>query len=356
MKELRVIQIVDSLRVGGAEVLAVNIANGLAKKGILSHICVTREEGPLTENVNENVEYFFLDRKKTLDFSALKRLISYIKKHKINTIHAHSTSYFIAACVKLLRPNVKVIWHDHYGKSDLLEKRKSTVLKISSLFMKSVIVVNSKLFAWAKKTLLVKNVIYLPNFGLFENDQKMTHLKGEEGKRIVHVAGFRPQKDHLNLLKAFKSVRTRFPDWTLHLIGKDYGDEYANSIKAYIEENKLSDAVFIYGVCLDLKNILSQGTIGVLSSESEGLPVSLLEYGLAGLPVLVTDVGECSSVVKNKNAIVDSRDAQKFSESLVFLIENKNERDKVAKDVSSVVEEKHTLEVFLNSLLKIYKS
>ena len=48
-----------------------------------------------------------------------------------------------------------------------------------------------------------------------------------------------------------------------------------------------------------LPHFLHGADCGVLSSVSEGLPVSLLEYGMAGLPVIVTDVGQCAEVVGN---------------------------------------------------------
>jgi hypothetical protein len=41
----------------------------------------------------------------------------------------HSTSFFIAVLLKLLQPQVKLIWHDHYGDSDFLEQRKIRILK-----------------------------------------------------------------------------------------------------------------------------------------------------------------------------------------------------------------------------------
>ena len=50
----------------------------------------------------------------------------------------------------------------------------------------------------------------------------------------------------------------------------------------------------------------SKHTIGVLASKFEGLPVALLEYGLAKLPVVITDVGECNKVVTHlKDGLVD---------------------------------------------------
>ena len=58
-KKIKVLQLIDSLQVGGAEVLAVNIANALSKQGLVSHLCATRTEGPLKENI-EPVSYTHL--------------------------------------------------------------------------------------------------------------------------------------------------------------------------------------------------------------------------------------------------------------------------------------------------------
>ena len=98
-KKIKVLQLIDSLQVGGAEVLAVNIANTLSKQRIVSHLCATRKEGPLKENIEQAVGYLFLERKKTVDIKSIKKLKKYIKKNNISIIHAHSTSYFIAICV-----------------------------------------------------------------------------------------------------------------------------------------------------------------------------------------------------------------------------------------------------------------
>ena len=51
-KHIKVIQIIDSLIPGGAEMMAVNIANGLYELGIASHICTTRMEGALKNNID----------------------------------------------------------------------------------------------------------------------------------------------------------------------------------------------------------------------------------------------------------------------------------------------------------------
>ena len=59
---IRVLQIIDSLQVGGAERVAVNYANGLTDFIDESHLCVTREEGPLLKSVDSNVDYIYLNK------------------------------------------------------------------------------------------------------------------------------------------------------------------------------------------------------------------------------------------------------------------------------------------------------
>jgi glycosyltransferase involved in cell wall biosynthesis len=353
---LKVIQIIDSLNAGGAEVLAVNIANELAEQGVESHICSTRKEGVLKSNITDKVNYLFLNRKKRLDFNAILKLRNYAIKHKIDIIHAHSSSFFIAFCIKMLHPKIKIVWHDHFGKSEFLNQRKKSVLKITSFSFSTIISVNLDLKKWAINNLRSKEVHFLRNFAVFNNLNEQTILKNEIGKRIVHLAGYRPQKDHLNLLKAFKEILKKHKDWSLHLIGENYNDFYGKSIKEYIEKEQLSKSVFEYGVCSDIKNILSQATIGVLSSNSEGLPIALLEYGLAKLPVLVTKVGECENVIKNEDALVIANNSLKFATKLSMIISNNSIKNQIKEELHTTVLNKHSKESVIKNLQNIYKN
>ena len=354
--KLKVIQIIDSLNVGGAEVLAVNIANSLIVKGIESHLCVTRKEGYLNKLITQEVGYIHLKRSKTIDIKAIRKLSNYIKKNDISIVHAHSTSYFVAICVKIFIPSIKIIWHDHYGKSEFLKNTSRMPIQMLSFMFSSVIVVNSKLLNWSKKHLAVKKVFFLRNFPLFIDLKKTTYMQGVKGKRIVHVAGFREQKDHINLLQAFLIVLKYQPEYTLHFIGKNYEGSYFESVKNFINDKNLSNNVFIYGICSDIKHILEQSSIGVLSSKSEGLPISLLEYGLAKLPVVITDVGECADVVKNKECIVTAKNSDKLASAILLLINDKNLKTKVALDLHNEVLINYSKEVVINLLIKMYNN
>ena len=227
--------------------------------------------------------------------------------------------------MKLISPNLKLIWHDHYGDSEFLSKRPSFGLKITIPFFSQVIAVNHKLKDWIEKELNFKKVIYLPNFPTIASEVlEKTILKGNNEKRIVCLANLREQKNHELLLKVAEKLKKSHPEWTFHLVGKDFEDDYSRYIKGLITQNNLENHVYCYGTREDIKNILDQSQIGILTSSSEGLPIALLEYGLYKKPVVVTNVGEIPLLIdNNRNGFsVVSNDADLFYISLVKLINN----------------------------------
>ena len=325
---MRIVQLIDSLETGGAERMAVNYANSLSDSIDFSGIVVTRKEGSLASELSTKVSYCFLHKRKTFDTAALLKLYRFLKTNKVEVLHAHSTSFFSAVLVKLVLPKLQLIWHDHYGKSEFLQERKSLVLKISSYFFNGIISVNQHLKLWAESELNCKKVIYFPNFTPQQlSEAKIeTVLLGETGKRILCLANLRPQKDHFLLLNVAQKLRSSHPDWTFHLVGKDFEDDYSAAIRTSITRMKLERNVFLYGSRNDSSAIIQQSTIGILTSNSEGLPVSLLEYGMHKLPVVVTAVGEIPTVIQqHKNGIlVQSADQDELYKALLQLIDNPN--------------------------------
>lgn len=357
-KKISVLQLIDSLQTGGAEMMAVNLANGLARAGVSSCLVATRKEGALKSKINAAVTYRFLNKNHTLDLTALWRLRKFCRQEKINTIHAHSSSFFLASLLKGTLPGIRIVWHDHYGNSEQLQKRSSWVLKKCAPYFAAGIVVNQALKGWAVKQLKIAKVEILPNFVAKEAETAgETFLRGEANKRIVCVANLRPQKDHLNLLKAFKRLREHNKEWTLHLVGADWKDNYSERLKAFVKNQQLTKHVYFYGSCTDIPFILSQATVGVLASKSEGLPLALLDYGMAKLGVVVTDVGDCSVVVKNGESgwLVPPKEELRLAEKLVLLLENKKEREQMGECLHQTIKAQFAEDVIIKQLISIYQ-
>lgn len=352
---MRILQIIDSLEIGGAEKMAINYANALAEKIEFSGLVATRKEGNLKVQLNDTVNYLFLNRKRTLDFNAIFRLKQHCKVHKIDYLQAHSSSFFTAFLVKLIYPKVSIIWHDHNGLSEFISKRKSIVLKLASYFFKGIVVVNDQLKKWAEQELNCKNVIYLANFTTTEPNPKLqTKLFGEPGKRIVCVANLRFQKNHFLLIEVAQMLQVSYPDWTFHLIGKDFHDEYSEQVKNKITAQNLEKNVFLYGSKSDTIAIIQHADIVILTSQSEGLPVALLEYGLQKKPVVSTSVGEIPMILEHgKNGfLVPKYDAKAFYDALVRLIENDDLRNEMGANLFRTIQDHHSEQAIIGFYLK----
>ncbi|WP_026839450.1 glycosyltransferase [Gillisia sp. JM1] len=316
---MRVLQLIDSLRPGGAEKMAVNIANALLPHVEGSYLCCTRQEGMLINQLKPEVGYIFLNRRSSLDPKAILKLRKYIKENKIDIVHAHSTSYFLAGLLKLSGGRFKLIWHDHYGESEFLEKRKFPVLSFFSRFFTGIISVNKILKDWAVQNLKCKNVIEIKNFILEDQGSKTSKLKLKGNLtdfKIICVANLRPQKDHLNLLKAFELLDPTLKI-SLHLIGEDPLSNYSNSIFEAIKISPVQHKIYYYGTQQEIIPLLHQGNLGILSSRSEGLPLALLEYGMAGLPVICTNVGQCSEIIGSNGKIVEVDNPHQIANSIL---------------------------------------
>ena len=108
--------LIDSLAIGGAEQVAVNLANLLPRDRFRSHLCTTRREGPLAELVRNDVGRLCLQRNRTLDWIAVRRLVAYIRRHDICIVHAHGYALLIAVVAKFFCRPLEIVWHVHYGQ------------------------------------------------------------------------------------------------------------------------------------------------------------------------------------------------------------------------------------------------
>jgi glycosyltransferase involved in cell wall biosynthesis len=356
---MRVLQLIDSLAAGGAERIAVDYANGLSEQIDLSALVATRQEGVLKAQLSVAVNYLFLQRKSAIDFKAVFRLKAFVKKNKITIVHAHGTSFFIAFLLKLVYPKVKIIWHEHYGARAKETLCRNWIQFLCTRFFDAIFVVNQELEDWVLNILNFKKVYFIPNFAVLDyNQPKTTFLQGAKDKRILCLANLKTPKNHLAIISAFNELQLHQKGWTLHFAGTIYNDTYSDVIKDYIYENNLGKAIFLLGVRNDVAHLLSQTSIGILASNSEGFPVTLLEYGLAQLAVVSTNVGYCSSIIKEGTTglLFDPSVPQDLQQKLYEIINKPIEnRQQFGVNLRKVVEKKFSKGTILKQLLLNYR-
>ena len=324
MRPVAVMQVTDTLAVGGAERIAVSFANALPRDRFSSHLCTTRAAGPLAALLHGDVRRLDLCRRTTLDIKALVRARSYILEKGISVLHAHGTAVYFAVASAFLARNCLVVWHAHYGRQ-AEQTRAPWPLRLAARRVAGIIAVSSPLAEWARTRLGVPadRVWCVPNFVVEPlRSPEPPALPGTPGKRIVCVANLRPEKDHLTLLDAMKQVVGFEPAASLLLVGCEADPAQAAKVKEQIQHDGLAGHVFLLGSRNDVGSILRGCDIGVLSSSSEGMPLALLEYGLAGLPVVSTAVGQCAEVLAGGRAgvLVEPHQPDKLAAALVKLL------------------------------------
>lgn len=353
---MKVAQLIDTLNAGGAERVAVNYANMLSDEFEESFLVTTRSSGVLENELNGNVRYINLNKKGTFDFKAIKTLKQYLKTNRIVIVQAHTTSYFFAALTKLFYPKIKIIWHDHQGNRDEIGTMKQIPLIIASFFFNGIIVVNKTLELWARKNLLVKNIVHIENFISPKNhEEKKTMLLGMDRKRIVCVANLKKPKNHLFLLKSFYEAYKENSDWSLHLVGKDYDDSYLEELNHFISSKNLQQSIFIYGLKQDIQNILEQCEIGVIASTFEGLPMALLEYAYAKLAIITTDIGSCKELISERGLVVKSNNKEQLSEALHLLMNDSDLRRHYGEKIKEYIDENFSKRAINNKVLAFYR-
>lgn len=358
-----VMQVVDSLDLGGTETVALNLANELPAGRFRKFLCTTRRErgmSPLAAALHPDVGRLSLDRTSRFDVGAMLKFQSFVRRENIGLLHVHGSALFFSRMAALLRPvpGVRMIWHDHYGRSEFSD-RPSTIYRLAVGGASGVIAVNQRLVEWAREELRMSSqrVWYIPNFVKPRvAAQGCPELPGKAGFRIVCLANLRPQKDHGTLLRAMSIVSKAYPAAHLLLLGGPVESEYAESLRREIAVAGIQDKVTLLGSVSGAAAVLRQCDIGILSSVSEGLPLSLLEYGWAGLPVIATSVGQCAEVLDHGRAGILCRPsaADELASALLFLLDSSVRRQEYGRRFQEFVRERFDPGTIIGHICKIY--
>ncbi|WP_415685997.1 glycosyltransferase family 4 protein [Gillisia hiemivivida] len=347
------------MRPGGAEKMAINLANSLANRIEFSGICATRREGLLKIQINSGAHYIFLEKKSTLDLKAILKLHKYVIRNRIEILHTHGTSFFLGVIIKLINPKIKLIWHDHLGSRSVKSFKDFPLLYLCSKFFNGIIVVNKELLVWVKINLLCKKTIFIPNFLMNEFDKEQLESPQKRKSELISlvcVANLKKPKNHLNLVKAFKIVVDQHKNVELKLIGKNYEDIYQEQIHDFLMSNDLESKVILLGEQNNILKHLRNSSIGILASDSEGLSMAILEYGMAGLPVIITDVGECPDIIGSNGKIVKVNDPEDLAENILYYINNENSRKADAQKFRNIIIDNYTEDTVIPELLLFYNA
>lgn len=176
----------------------------------------------------------------------------------------------------------------------------------------------------------------------------------KSGFTLLYVGRLEAVKNLQFLLQAFRAVVAEMPEMQLWLVGS--GTERDRLEEATDQLGVRSNVTF-WGQQMDVAPFFASADAFVMSSISEGLPMSLLQALSSRLPAVVTDVGGMAEVVRLAQAgiTVPSGNTVAMTEALVRVATRADEREAFANNAEKAFKSYFTLPVMVERYSQLYR-
>jgi glycosyltransferase involved in cell wall biosynthesis len=170
--------------------------------------------------------------------------------------------------------------------------------------------------------------------------------------RLVMVGRLQAPKDPITLVRALALVRA--VDFEAVLVGE--GPERA-AVEDEIGRLGVGSSVRLLGERTDVAELLATADVFVLSTRSEGLPLSVLEAMAAGLPVIASNVGGIPELVVDgvSGVLVPPGDPNALAEAIEGLVQNPSLAHELGDAGRRRVVENFDLETVREAHLALYR-
>ena len=301
---IRILQMIGSLGVGGAQTMIMNIYRNIDRSKIQFDF-VLSHTGPGHEYFVEEAKSLGARVFETPTFNGLNAAIirrtwdQFFTEHpEYKVLHIHLTSFASIYVPVAKKHGVKVVVHSHNTSSGsgLMGKYKDYLQRPLRNQADVLMACSADAAVWlyGRDVFQRDNYVFLPNAVELDKfapnealREKYRREMGLEGKLVVgHVGRYSEQKNHPFLIKAFAKLHEKNPDSQLLLVGD--GENRAKASEQ-ISALGIENAVTMTGNRSDVGGLLQAMDVFAFPSLWEGLPVTLVEAQAAGLPCVIAD-------------------------------------------------------------------
>lgn len=258
---------------------------------------------------NYGIEYFNFENDTLNGFriKGLKNIAKYIYKNKINIVHSNSG---ILPCIAAKFMGVEKCFETRHGifYSDEQLNNFSTLQKYHEK-VKQYFVNYQIAIAENDKNRMIKyfgmkaEKIKVVNYGIDIDDVRKSGVKPSIAEyrinrtfKFVNIGRFTYQKSQEDLLKAVILLKDEYTNFKLTVIGE--GEE-KDKLNNFVSDNNLGDYVKIESYKKNIHEELLKHDVLVMTSRFEGVPYVVSDSMALGIPVIHTDVGGVSNVIRN---------------------------------------------------------
>lgn len=319
---MKILQVITSLRTGGAEKLIVDMVPLYQKQGHQVDVLLfDGTETPFKKQLQDKGVTIYQLGEGSSVYNPLYifKLIPFLRKYDI--VHTHNTACQLFTAVASLFSSAVLVTTEH---NTFNRRRNWKGYKILDQWMysryQSVICISDKTYDNLQQYLGSDNCLQIIYNGIDVNLYRMAEadFSLKKGKMVVSmVAGFRPQKDQDTLIKAFQYLPA--DQYELWLIGDG---ERRSEVMNLVDKLNLFDVVRFWGIRNDVPILLKSSDIIIQSSHWEGFGLAAVEGMAVGKPVIASDVPGLAQVVDGFGILFPQGDAKALADIILHLYED----------------------------------
>lgn len=362
-KKLKIVHTMSSFSSGGAETLIRELALQQAKTEEVEVWAMNPsrdknfEKDLLERFAKANIKTELVGEKPRSErLKKILRIRKLINERKPDAINAHSEAHaaFLAMASMDMGANLFQTVHSTVINFRLLQKYYTTpfLKKYIAISAKCKEIIARELAPPDKKIQVIYNGIDLGRFRCA--DRKIR----PEVKNILILGRLAPEKDHANMLHAFRMLCDKLkselkPVPKLNIVGDG---QLRAPLESLVKELALNDNVIFHGVKLNIPEILLENDLLVMSSKWEGLSIALLEAVASGIPIIATDVGSNNEIVYNdyNGRLVEKENSEQLADAIYGLMSNPEKRAEYSAN-SSLVADKYDIKITADSYNSLYR-
>ncbi|MBI3632452.1 MAG: glycosyltransferase family 4 protein [Candidatus Vogelbacteria bacterium] len=301
------------------------------------------------------------------EFIVLFDLIKIFRHEKPNIIHLNSSKIgglgsLAGRIYPLLKnrrstPNPKIVFTAHgFAFNEDRPKIVKMILfilnYITILWSHKVIIINEHELNQVKSLPFIQRKLELIHLGV----RPITGLRVNKDigspVAIGTISELTKNKGLQYVIEAIARLKNK--NITFTIIGE--GEE-RNHLTSLIYQNNIADKVQLLGFKESATSYLNLFDIFTLTSVKEGLPYSILEAGLAGLPVVASNVGGIGEIIKkDKSGIfVEPKYVELIVVALSQLIDSPTLRKTFGQNLKKTVEQKFSIEQMIEKTKALYE-
>jgi glycosyltransferase involved in cell wall biosynthesis len=357
---MRILFITDSLAAGGKERRLTELLKALSlSPDVEIQLVLMNKEIHYKEILDLGLNINFIIRKTKKDISVFSKLYKICKDYTPEILHCWDsmTAFYSFPVCKLLgikMVNGMVI--DSPRKQNIFNKHW---LRARVTFpFSDIIIGNSKagLSAYrtpASKSRLIHNGF---NFERIENikpTQKIYESIAIKTQYVIGmVASFSEYKDYKTYFKAAQLLLKKRNNVTFVAIGDKTDSFFSESLI----ENKEKQHFRLLGRRTDVESYINIMDICVLSTFTEGISNSILEYMAMGKPVIATSGGGTNEIVVDQETgfLVNPSDPEELALKMELLLNDKILRMKMGKAGKDRIAEHFSIKKMVNEYIDVY--